>query len=108
MAVGGKGAENGRGCVHVQRRLPALSAASLAVTDERQGHGLRMPRSFAREVRSTSCKQLMDGNKLEVSDWNLKFEDKSNSGRLAGQCQLSVYDGGIGFLINVGFYDILH
>jgi hypothetical protein len=50
----------------------------------------------------------MDGNKLEVSDWNLKFEDKSNSGRLAGQCQLSVYDGGIGFLINVGFYDILH
>ena len=92
----------------MQRRLPALSATCLVAMNDRQGHGLRMPSSNVREVRSTSCKQLMDGNKLEVSDWNLKFEDKSNSGRLAGQCQLSVYDGGIGFAINVGFYDILH
>jgi len=50
-AVGGKGAENGRGCVHVQRRPPARCAVLLAVTDERQRNGLRMPRSFAREVR---------------------------------------------------------
>lgn len=92
----------------MQRRLPALCATCLVAMNYRQGHGLRMPDCNAREARSTSCKQLMDGNKLEVSDWNLKFEDKSNSGRLAGQCQLSVYDGGIGFLINVGFYDILH
>ena len=92
----------------MQRRLPALSATCLVAMNDRQGHGLRMPDCNAREARSTSCKQLMDGNKLEVSDWNLKFEDKSNSGRLAGQCQLSVYDGGIRFLINVGFYDILH
>ena len=92
----------------MQRRLPALSAARLAVDFDRQSCGLWWPERTEREVRSTSRKQLMDGNKLEVSDWNLKFEDKSNSGRLAGQCQLSVYDGGIGFLINVGFYDILH
>ena len=46
-----------------------------------------MPDCNAREARSTSRKQLMDGNKLEVSDWNLKFGDKSNSGRLTGQCQ---------------------
>ena len=92
----------------MQRRLPALSATCLVAMNDRQGHGLRMPDCNAREARSTSRKQLMDGNKLEVSDWNLKFEDKSNSGRLAGQCQLSVYDGGIGFAINVGFYDILH
>ena len=71
----------------MQRRLPALSATCLVAMNDRQGHGLRMPDCNAREARSTSRKQLMDGNKLEVSDWNLKFGDKSNSGRLTGQCQ---------------------
>ena len=71
----------------MQRRLPALSAVQRIAETDRQRHGLRMPDCNAREARSTSRKQLMDGNKLEVSDWNLKFGDKSNSGRLTGQCQ---------------------
>ena len=60
VAVGGKGAENGRGCVHVQRRLPALSAAPQATDFDRQRHGLRMPDCFVREVPPALLSQMND------------------------------------------------
>ena len=54
VAVGGKGAESGRGCVHVQRRPPALIAVPPASDFDRQGHGLRLPDCTLREGQSTS------------------------------------------------------
>ncbi len=50
----GKGAENGRACVHVQRRPPALIAVRQSADFDRQCHGLRMPLCALREVQSTS------------------------------------------------------
>ena len=65
----------------MQRRPPARCAVLLTVTDERQGHGLRMPSSNEREVRSTS---------RPTSPSALTFEKGLPISKLTGQLQVSV------------------
>ncbi|SEA18545.1 hypothetical protein SAMN05660648_02263 [Selenomonas ruminantium] len=68
-------------CVHVQRRPPALIAAPLAATNDRQGCGLRWPDCNEREVRPHVPKP---------SPYALPFVSCLPFSRLTGQLQVSV------------------